>query len=56
LKLGYQLSEETIGNILERHGIPPAPQRGRSVGWQHLMQHHKSQLLACDSFTVEPYS
>lgn len=26
-KLGYEVSEETIGNVLERHGIPPAPER-----------------------------
>jgi putative transposase len=27
LKLGYTISHETVGNILERHGIPPAPER-----------------------------
>jgi putative transposase len=53
LKLGYELSEQTIGTILARHGIPPAPQRGSSVSWRHLMQHYKSQLLACDFFTIE---
>ena len=25
--LGYTLSDETVGNILRRHGIPPAPER-----------------------------
>jgi putative transposase len=34
LKLGYEVSEETIANILERHGIPPVPERGSSpVCW-----------------------
>jgi hypothetical protein len=23
--LGYRLSDQTVGNILQRHGIPPAP-------------------------------
>jgi putative transposase len=30
LKLDIDISEETIANILERHGIPPAPERGSS--------------------------
>ena len=25
--LGYRLSDQTVGNILQRHGIPPAPER-----------------------------
>jgi putative transposase len=24
--LGYTISDQTIGNILKRHGIPPAPE------------------------------
>jgi putative transposase len=53
LKLAIDISEETIANILERHGIPPAPERGTSPSWRHLMTHYKDQLLACDFFTVE---
>lgn len=30
LKLGHDISEETVANILGRHGIPPAPERGGS--------------------------
>jgi putative transposase len=52
-KLGHAVSRETIANILERHGIPPAPERGGSPSWRHLMTHYKDQLLACDFFTVE---
>jgi putative transposase len=26
-KLGYTISHETVGNILRRHNIPPAPER-----------------------------
>jgi putative transposase len=54
-KLGYTISDETIGNILGRHGIPPAPQRGSSPSWRHLMSHNKEQILACDFFTVETF-
>jgi putative transposase len=53
LKLGSTISHETVGNILERHGIPPAPERDPSPSWRHLMTHYKEQLLACDFFTVE---
>jgi transposase len=52
-KLGYTISHETVGNILRRHGIPPAPERETSPNWRHLMAHYKEQLLACDFFTVE---
>jgi transposase len=33
LKLDHDVSEETIANILEQHGIPPAPERGSSPSW-----------------------
>jgi hypothetical protein len=52
-KLGYEVSEETIGNRLEGHGIPPAPQRRGSTSWRQLMQHYKAQILACDCFTLD---
>lgn len=52
-KLGHKVSRETIANILERHGILPAPERGGSPSWRHLMTHYKGQVLACDFFTVE---
>jgi hypothetical protein len=42
-----------LGTILERHGIPPAPERSTSPRWLHLITHYKNQLLACDFFTVE---
>lgn len=52
-KLGYTISHATVGHILKRHGIPPAPEREPSPSWRHLMTHYKDQLLACDFFTVE---
>jgi putative transposase len=42
-----------MGNILQRHNIPPAPARETSPSWRHLMTHYKNQLLACDFYTVE---
>ncbi len=50
---GYAISEQTIANILERHGILPAPQRQGSISWRHLMTHYRQQILARDFFTVD---
>jgi putative transposase len=53
LKLGCKVGETKIAEVLLEQGIPPAPQRGSSTSWRHLMQHYKEQILACDFFTVE---
>ena len=31
--LGYSVSDQTVGNILRRHGIAPAPKRRTSLMW-----------------------
>jgi putative transposase len=54
-KLGIALSDETVADILRRHGIPRAPERGGSPSWRHLMSYYRAQLLACDFFTVETF-
>ena len=53
VKLGYTLTDETVGNILRRYNIPPVPERETSPSWRHLMRHYRGQILACDFFTVE---
>jgi putative transposase len=53
LKLGFKVSRTTIRNTLHKHKILPASVRGGSVGWRHLMEHYKEQILATDFFTVE---
>ncbi|MCP4164591.1 MAG: transposase [Chloroflexi bacterium] len=52
LKLGFEVSEETVRNVLTRHNVPPAPERGVST-WGAFLNHYKEQMLACDFFTVE---
>jgi putative transposase len=49
LKLGFTVSISTVRNVLDRHGILPAPVRHGSLGWRHLMRHYKQQYF----FTVE---
>jgi len=53
LKLGFKVSQTTIQNTLRRNSILPAPGRGGSISWRHLMTHYMEQILATDFFTVE---
>ena len=53
IKLCFQIPQSSIRNILNRHGIRPAPVRNGAIGWRKLMNHYKDQILACDFFTVE---
>src|SRR3954469_18683025 len=51
--LGHQLSDQTIGNILKRHGIAPAPKRSQSTSWKDFISSHMAVLAGTDFFTVE---
>ena len=51
--LGYEVSHQTIGNVLRRHGIPPAPERKRTTTWAEFIRTHLALLVATDFFTVE---
>jgi hypothetical protein len=53
LKLGYEIGRSTVRDVLKRHRIPPAPQRAQRSSWRTFLGHYKSQVLACDFFTVE---
>ena len=52
-KLGFVVSKTTISTVLHRHGILPSPERRARSSWRVFLNHYKSQLLACDFFTVE---
>ena len=53
-KLGHRLGHTTGRAILQRHGLPPAPERRRwGSTWRSFLNRHRDQLLACDFFTVE---
>ena len=51
--LGYTLSDQTVGNILQRHGILPAPERNRTTTWTDFIRAHMAVLAGTDFFTVE---
>jgi Homeodomain-like domain/Integrase core domain len=54
--LGHQLSDQTVGNILRRHDIPPAPNRSRTTTWKEFIRRHMDVLVGTDFFTVEVLS
>ena len=51
--LGYTISDQTVGNMLKRHGIPPAPARGKMTTWKEFIRAHMDVLVATDFFTTE---
>ena len=36
--LGYRISDQTVGNILKRHDIPPAPERIKTMTWWEFIR------------------
>lgn len=54
MKLGYEIGISTIRAVLKRHHISPAPERDRThSSWRTFLNHYRTQMLACDFFTVE---
>src|SRR6516165_1194211 len=51
--LGHRISDQTVGNILRRHDIAPAPQRGQTTTWKEFIRRHMDVLAGTDFFTVE---
>ena len=51
--LGHPLSDQTVKNILRRHGIAPAPKRSQVMSWKDFLAAHMNVLAGCDFFTVE---
>jgi hypothetical protein len=56
INLGYRISAQTVGNILKRHSIPPAPERKKTVTWREFVHIHMDLLTATDFFTAAVWS
>lgn len=52
-KLGRRMARATISAVLHRHGITPAPTRGRGGSRRALLRHYRQHVLAYDFFQVE---
>lgn len=44
---GLIVSNQTVGNILKKHGIPPAPSRKPTMPWANFIRIHEGVLSAC---------
>jgi len=51
--IGDPVSDHTVGNVLRRHGIAPAPKRSRNTSWKEFIRSHMAVLAGADFFTVE---
>src|SRR5712692_9807831 len=51
--LGHHVSDQTVGNILRRFGIAPAPHRSQNTTWSAFIRSHLAVLAGIDFFTVE---
>jgi putative transposase len=51
--LGYRVSDQTVGNVLRRHGIAPTPERKRTRTWAEFIRTRLVLLAGTDFFTVE---
>jgi len=54
--VGHRVGRTTIGNILEKNGIDPAPERGKRTTWSQFLKAHWNVIAAADFFTVEVWS
>jgi hypothetical protein len=54
--LGHTVSDQTVGNILKRHGLPPAPERKTTTTWKDFIRTHLDVLVATDFFTTEVWT
>src|SRR6266511_2056795 len=54
--LGHTISDQTVGNILKRHGLPPAPERKTTTTWTEFIRTHMAVLVATDFFTAEVWT
>ncbi len=54
--LGYEISDQTVGNILKRWGLPTAPDRKKTTTWAEFIRTHKEMLWATDFFSTEVWT
>src|ERR1700687_6001590 len=51
--LGHEVSDQTVGNVLRRHGLSPAPERKHTTTWAEFIRAHLAVLAGTDFFTAE---
>ena len=51
--VGHDVSDQTVGNVLRRHGIAPAPKRSQTTTRKDFIAAHMAVLAGMDFFTAE---
>jgi putative transposase len=51
--LGHHVSDQTVGNVLRRHDIAPAPKRSQTTTWKEFIRRHMDVIAGTDFFTIE---
>ena len=51
--LGHQVGRNTVKRVLLRHGLEPAPARGKRMPWKTFLRTHLGAIAAADFFSVE---
>ena len=54
--LGHEVSDQTVGNVLRRHGLPSAPERKHTTTWAAFIRTHLAVLAGTDFFSVEVFT
>jgi putative transposase len=49
----HDLSDQTVGNVLRRHALPPAPERKRTTTWAAFIRTHLAVLAGTGFLSVE---
>jgi len=55
-ELGYDISDQSVGNILKRRGLPSAPDRKKTTTWKEFIRTHMEVLWATDFFSTEVWT
>ncbi len=44
--LGFDVSNQTVGNIIKKNGIPPVPNRTQGTTWSKFIKNHQDVIAA----------
>jgi len=50
--LGYDISDQTVGNILKRRGLPSAPDRQKTTTWKDFIRRNLDGLLKPGQYLI----
>jgi putative transposase len=50
--LGYDISDQTVGNILKHRGLSPAHERKKTTTWRAFIRSHMDALVVTDFLSV----